>query len=171
MRQRKECFRPGSNRRPCACEAHVITTTLRKLTLEGGVSLRDRRDGALSTWHKASLHLMGKGESNLKLEREHCFPSSSKFSAPVQLDLFEKLLFIPNGAFMNRAITPTSKPPSTSKWSSGATDNASDYGSEDCRFESCLDRIIFCAVRGRKNAGPKIIFALTRTQKMQKKKN
>ena len=22
---------PGSNRRPCACEAHVITTTLRKL--------------------------------------------------------------------------------------------------------------------------------------------
>ncbi len=24
--------------------------------------------------------------------------------------------------------------------SSGATDNASDYGSEDCRFESCLDR-------------------------------
>ena len=23
-------FRPGSNRRPCACEAHVITTTLRK---------------------------------------------------------------------------------------------------------------------------------------------
>ena len=25
------CFRPGSNRRPCACEAHVITTTLRKL--------------------------------------------------------------------------------------------------------------------------------------------
>ena len=25
------CFLPGSNRRPCACEAHVITTTLRKL--------------------------------------------------------------------------------------------------------------------------------------------
>ena len=25
------CFQPGSNRRPCACEAHVITTTLRKL--------------------------------------------------------------------------------------------------------------------------------------------
>ena len=25
------CFRPGSNRGPCACEAHVITTTLRKL--------------------------------------------------------------------------------------------------------------------------------------------
>ena len=24
------CFLPGSNRRPCACEAHVITTTLRK---------------------------------------------------------------------------------------------------------------------------------------------
>ena len=24
------CFRPGSNRGPCACEAHVITTTLRK---------------------------------------------------------------------------------------------------------------------------------------------
>ena len=27
----KFCFVPGSNRRPCACEAHVITTTLRKL--------------------------------------------------------------------------------------------------------------------------------------------
>ena len=26
------CFLPGSNRRPCACEAHVITTTLRKRT-------------------------------------------------------------------------------------------------------------------------------------------
>ena len=25
------CFLPGSNRRPCACEAHVITTTLWKL--------------------------------------------------------------------------------------------------------------------------------------------
>ena len=25
------CFQPGSNRRPCACEAHVITTTLWKL--------------------------------------------------------------------------------------------------------------------------------------------
>ena len=25
------CFLPGSNWRPCACEAHVITTTLRKL--------------------------------------------------------------------------------------------------------------------------------------------
>ena len=25
-----ECFLPGSNRRPCACEAHVITATLRK---------------------------------------------------------------------------------------------------------------------------------------------
>ena len=26
---------------------------------------------------------------------------------------------------------------------SGATDNASDYGSEDCRFESCLGRSVF----------------------------
>ena len=25
----------------------------------------------------------------------------------------------------------------------GATDNASDYGSEDCRFESCRARILF----------------------------
>ena len=25
-------------------------------------------------------------------------------------------------------------------WSRGATDNASDYGSEDCRFESCRAR-------------------------------
>ena len=29
-KKRKTCFRPGSNRGPCACEAHVITTTLRK---------------------------------------------------------------------------------------------------------------------------------------------
>lgn len=29
--EKRNCFRPGSNRRPCACEAHVITTTLRKL--------------------------------------------------------------------------------------------------------------------------------------------
>ena len=28
-------------------------------------------------------------------------------------------------------------------WSRGATDNASDYGSEDCRFESCRDRFLF----------------------------
>ena len=27
----KICFLPGSNRRPCACKAHVITATLRKL--------------------------------------------------------------------------------------------------------------------------------------------
>ena len=34
------CFLPGSNRRPCACEAHVITTTLRKLlTVESSISL------------------------------------------------------------------------------------------------------------------------------------
>ena len=30
-RGKKFCFRAGSNRGPCACEAHVITTTLRKL--------------------------------------------------------------------------------------------------------------------------------------------
>ncbi len=29
-KKRNQCFRPGSNRGPCACEAHVITTTLRK---------------------------------------------------------------------------------------------------------------------------------------------
>ena len=28
--KKKMCFRPGSNRGPCACEAHVITATLRK---------------------------------------------------------------------------------------------------------------------------------------------
>ena len=27
------------------------------------------------------------------------------------------------------------------EWARGATDNASDYGSEDCRFESCRARI------------------------------
>ena len=27
---KKKCFRPGSNRGPCACEAHVITATPRK---------------------------------------------------------------------------------------------------------------------------------------------
>ena len=30
--------------------------------------------------------------------------------------------------------------PYLADWSRGATDNASDYGSEDCRFESCRDR-------------------------------
>ena len=30
--------------------------------------------------------------------------------------------------------------PYLAAWSRGATDNASDYGSEDCRFESCRDR-------------------------------
>jgi hypothetical protein len=29
--------------------------------------------------------------------------------------------------------------------SRGATDNASDYGSEDCRFESCRDQQTFFA--------------------------
>ena len=29
-KMKNNCFLPGSNRRPCACEAHVITTTLRK---------------------------------------------------------------------------------------------------------------------------------------------
>ena len=29
-KKKKACFRPGSNRGPCACEAHVITATLRK---------------------------------------------------------------------------------------------------------------------------------------------
>ena len=32
--KKESCFRPGSNRGPCACEAHVITTTLRKLRCE-----------------------------------------------------------------------------------------------------------------------------------------
>ncbi len=30
-KKKEICFRPGSNRRPFACEANVITTTLRKL--------------------------------------------------------------------------------------------------------------------------------------------
>ena len=29
------------------------------------------------------------------------------------------------------------------KWPRGATDNASAYGAEDCRFESCRGRLIF----------------------------
>ena len=33
-RNENECFRPGSNRRPSACEADVITTTLRKRRLK-----------------------------------------------------------------------------------------------------------------------------------------
>ena len=45
-KKEKKCFRPGSNRRPCAssvktlfestCEAHVITTTLRKPLMTNG---------------------------------------------------------------------------------------------------------------------------------------
>ena len=34
-RNKNECFRPGSNRRPSACETDVITTTLRKRRLNG----------------------------------------------------------------------------------------------------------------------------------------
>ena len=37
--ERLQCFRPGSYRRPCACEAHVITTTLRKLVYRFVLSL------------------------------------------------------------------------------------------------------------------------------------
>ena len=33
--------------------------------------------------------------------------------------------------------------PCLAAWSRGATDNASDYGSEDCRFRSCRDRVFF----------------------------
>ena len=32
IKWQNRCFQPGSNRRPCACEAHVITTTLWKLS-------------------------------------------------------------------------------------------------------------------------------------------
>ena len=43
--------------------------------------------------------------------------------------------------------------------SRGATDNASDYGSEDCRFESCRDRQLFftCSSDGKQNV--KRVFA------------
>ena len=73
------CFQPGSNRRPCACEAHVITTTLWKLRYPG----------------------------------------------------------------IGKKAVGTLGP-------SGATDNASDYGSEDCRFESCLGRYLYFAVKSIK---------------------
>ena len=48
------CFRPGSNRRPCACEAHVITTTLRKQTPRSNFNKHTRwknnwSQGGLST--------------------------------------------------------------------------------------------------------------------------
>ena len=33
LKKKKKCFRPGSNRRPFACEANVITATLRKLNV------------------------------------------------------------------------------------------------------------------------------------------
>ena len=35
-------------------------------------------------------------------------------------------------------------------WARGATDNASDYGSEDCRFESCRARKFFFANGSKK---------------------
>jgi hypothetical protein len=77
-------FLPGSNRRPCPCEGHVITTTLRNLA--------------------------GR-EAN---------------------SLFEILSGSKCGMDLSQQCTTGSR---------GATDNASDYGSEDCRFESCRDRI------------------------------
>ena len=79
----KICFLPGSNRRPCPCEGHVITTTLRK------------------RW----FSLMNKA----------CQQSASFH-----------IYFL--------------------QWPHGATDNASDYGSEDCRFESCCGRPPFWIV-------------------------
>ena len=82
------CFRPGSNRGPCACEAHVITTTLRKPSIHNAVFARQ-----YSTERRAQ----------------------------------------PLGAMVGTKIM----------WSSGAMDNASAYGAEDCRFESCLDRKVF----------------------------
>ena len=79
-------FLPGSNRRPCPCEGHVITTTLRNLA--------------------------GR-EAN---------------------SLFEILSGSKCGMDLSQQCTTGSR---------GATDNASDYGSEDCRFESCRDRQFF----------------------------
>jgi hypothetical protein len=77
------CFLPGSNRRPCPCEGHVITTTLRKPLRTCIIFVQLSQATALKTpdWWE-------------------CMKSRSH----------------------------------------GATDNASDYGSEDCRFESCWDR-------------------------------
>ncbi len=48
------CFRPGSNRRPCACEAHVITTTLRKhvLALLEFMAVED----CCVFWHGVAMH-------------------------------------------------------------------------------------------------------------------
>ena len=37
-------------------------------------------------------------------------------------------------------------------WSRGATDNASDYGSEDCRFESCRDRNFILFYQGNQHS-------------------
>ena len=79
-------FLPGSNRRPCPCEGHVITTTLRNL---------------------ADM------EAN---------------------SLFEIISCSKCGKDLSHRCTTGSR---------GATDNASDYGSEDCRFESCRDRMFF----------------------------
>ena len=54
--KKKYCFLPGSNRRPCACEAHVITATLRKLDILASTS-----DSSISqsSWRKkkSSSHL------------------------------------------------------------------------------------------------------------------
>ena len=45
----KICFLPGSNRRPCACEAHVITATLRKLI--GGMKPENEERQKLQSSH------------------------------------------------------------------------------------------------------------------------
>ena len=87
LKKSTPCSLPGSNRRPCPCEGHVITTTLRKQVV----------------WsHKSITHCSARD----RLPWPMTFGSS----------------------------------PSLTTRTCGATDNALDYESRDCRFESCQVR-------------------------------
>ena len=46
---KKGCLRPGLNWGPCACEAHVITTTLRRLQLLKGLKTMTPLQNMLTT--------------------------------------------------------------------------------------------------------------------------
>ena len=87
VKKKRSCSLPGSNRRPCPCEGHVITTTLRKQVV----------------WsHKSITHCSARD----RLPWPMTFGSS----------------------------------PFLTTRTCGATDNALDYESRDCRFESCQVR-------------------------------
>ena len=121
---------PGSNWRPSACKADVITTT--PTDQHGGQKQNYEKYFSRAWFRSTDLWVMGPA-------RFHC--------ATLLLAAREVLHVL--------QICPGSRdrkchPPSThdASWARGAMDNASDYGSEDSRFESWRARTAFFLPRG-----------------------